>query len=62
LRRRLGPRRRRSALDEIQPRSWTPPLSRELLELVWLLEATLDLEPALGSLLGEIASGSCLNV
>jgi hypothetical protein len=62
LRRRLGPRRRRSALDAIQPRSWTPPLSRELLELVWLLEATLDLEPALGSLLGEIASGSCLNV
>ena len=36
-----------SPLNDVRPRTWTPDLTRELLELAWLLEATLDLEPAL---------------
>jgi len=56
LRRRM-PRTARSPLDGIGPAAWTPALSRELLELVWLLEATLAIEPALDALLTEIVSG-----
>jgi hypothetical protein len=62
LRRRITTKRHPSELDELGPRSWTPMLTRELLELVWLLEATLELEPALGSVLAEIVSGACLSV
>jgi hypothetical protein len=48
LRRRIAPARRTgSVLDEIRPHTWTSDLTRELLELVWLLESTIDLEPAL---------------
>ena len=38
---------------------WTAALTRELLELVWLVEATLALEPALDAVLDEIVSGGC---
>jgi len=54
LRRRM-PRTARSPLDGIGPAAWTPALSRELVELVWLLEATLAIEPALDAVLSEIA-------
>ena len=56
LRRRV-PRTGKSVLDGIGPREWTPSLTRELLELVWMLEASLALEPRLDALLDEIASG-----
>jgi hypothetical protein len=35
---------------------WTPALSCELLELLWVVEATLALEPALDAVLGEIVT------
>lgn len=54
LRRRM-PRNGKSPLDGIGPGAWTPALSRELLELVWLLEATLAIEPALDAVLSAIA-------
>jgi hypothetical protein len=53
LRRRVRPSRR-SALDQIQPETWTHALTQEVLELVWLLEATLALEPALDALLDGV--------
>jgi hypothetical protein len=57
LRRRM-PRTGKSGLDRIGPTTWLPSLTRELLELVWMLEATLALEPLLDALLDEIVSGS----
>jgi hypothetical protein len=59
LRRRLRPRKGRSPLDAVLPREWTPSLTRELLELIWLLEATLTLEPALEALLAQITASEC---
>jgi hypothetical protein len=46
----------KSPLDAIAPHAWTPSLTRELLEVVWVLEATLALEPALDAVLDEIVS------
>jgi hypothetical protein len=58
LRRRIsGTTRGRSPLDAIAQKGWTAALTRELLELVWVLEATLALEPALEVVLDEIVSG-----
>lgn len=47
-------KRRSSPLDAIEPRVWTATLSEELLELVWVLEATLALEPELDDVLDEV--------
>jgi hypothetical protein len=38
------------------PDVWTGELTRELLELLWLVEATLALEPALEAILDEVVS------
>jgi hypothetical protein len=43
-----------SPLDEIRPERWTGDMTRELLELLWILEATVDKEPELAELLTEI--------
>ena len=57
LRRRM-PRTGKSPLDAIGPTAWTASLSRELLELVWMLEHTLALEPSLDAVLDEVVSGT----
>jgi hypothetical protein len=58
LRRRLSkPGRGRSSLDAIGQNQWTDALTRELLEVIWVLEATLALEPELDAVLDEIVSG-----
>ena len=44
--------RKSSPLDEIRPETWT--FTEELLELLWVLEHTIALEPAGESLLGEV--------
>jgi hypothetical protein len=44
----------RSPLDAIRPERWESGLSEELLQLVWLIEATLALEPSLAALLGDV--------
>lgn len=44
-----------SPLDEIRPERWTGDMTRELLELLWVLEATVEKEPELAELLSEIA-------
>src|SRR5437868_2239258 len=48
----------RSPLDGITLKEWSPVLTRELLELLWLLEATLALEPALDEVLEEVVASS----
>ena len=45
-----------SPLDKIRPQNWTPKMSQELLELLWVVEATLDLEPKLKDILDEIVA------
>ena len=46
-----------STLDEIRPESWTPQMSKELLELLWVLEATVAMEPELRGFLDEVVAG-----
>jgi hypothetical protein len=56
LRYRLGGAKRAgSPLDDIRP-TWTADLTAELLELLWLLDATLDWYPALAALLDEVVA------
>ena len=61
VRRRIVPRGR-SELDRIQPTHWTDTLTRELLELVWLIEKTLAVQADLQTLLDAVLSGGCVQV
>jgi hypothetical protein len=54
-----GAGRHSSPLDDIRPERWTPALTAELLELLWVLESTVATYPALESLLGRIVAGPC---
>jgi hypothetical protein len=53
--------KRSSALDDIRPDHWTPQMTDEFLELLWVLEATLSMEPELSAMLDKIAAGPCFN-
>ena len=57
---REGGGRRSSPLDGIRPQRWTPQFTTELLELLWVLEATLALYPKQAQLLEAATSGECL--
>ena len=46
-----------SPLDEIRPERWT--FTNELLELLWVLEHTLNLEPTGASLLKRVIESEC---
>lgn len=48
-----------SPLDDIRPERWTAQMSDELLELLWVLEATLALEPQLEQMLDKIIASPC---
>ena len=53
--RKLVPSGRKSSdLDKIRPERWT--FGEELIELLWLLEATLNLEPQGAALLDEVCA------
>lgn len=45
-----------SPLDGIRPERWTEEMTRELLELLWVLEATIQLQPDLADLLDRVIS------
>jgi len=51
--------RKSSPLDDIRPERWTPRMSDELLELLWVLEATLAMEPQLKDALDQVVAGPC---
>lgn len=51
--------KRNSPLDDIRPEQWTAEMTKELLELIWLLERTVEMEPTLTDLLGRIEAGEC---
>jgi hypothetical protein len=46
--------RRSSPLDDLRPAAWTAALTTELVELLWVLEATVAVQPDLNALLSEI--------
>ena len=48
-----------SPLDEIRPERWTARMSDEFLELLWVLEATLAIEPDLEKVLDKIVASPC---
>jgi hypothetical protein len=48
-----------SPLDEIRPASWTPRMTDEFLELLWVLEATLAMEPELAAALDKVVASEC---
>jgi hypothetical protein len=48
-----------SPLDLLRAEGWTPKLTDELLELLWMLEATLAIEPELASDLEAVVGGEC---
>ena len=51
--------RKSSPLDDIRPECWTPRMSEELLKLLWVLEATLAMEPQLKDALDQVVAGPC---
>jgi hypothetical protein len=48
-----------SPLDEINPTEWPPEFTTELLELLWVLEATLAEYPKQAELLDAVVKGPC---
>ncbi len=57
---RAGAGRTSSPLDDIRPTRWTAQFTRELLELLWTLEATCALHPTLEPLLEQITQSPTL--
>ncbi|MEX2306488.1 MAG: type ISP restriction/modification enzyme [Pirellulales bacterium] len=51
-----------SPLDEILPEKWTGDFTTELLELLWILEATIELYPIQAKLLSEVAKKRTLRL
>ena len=51
--------RKSSPLDDIRPECWTARMSDELLELLWVLEAILAMEPELEKALDRVVAGPC---
>jgi len=48
-----------SPLDDIRPERWTARMSDEFLELLWVIECALAMEPVLEKALDEVVAGSC---
>ncbi len=51
--------KRSSPLDEIHPERWPNEFTTELLELLWVLEATVAEDPAQAKLLSAVVKGPC---
>ena len=56
---RKGAGRKSSPLDDIRPARWTSAFTTELLELLWVLEATAALYPEQENLLKAVVEGAC---
>ena len=54
-----GAGKKSSPLDYIRPTRWTSQFTTELLELLWVLEATLAAYPEQARLLQEVVAGEC---
>ena len=56
---RKGAGRKSSSLDDIRPECWTAQFNTELLELLWVLEATVEVYPAQERLLHAVVEHDC---
>jgi hypothetical protein len=56
-----GAGKKSSPLDSIRPECWPSQFTTELLELLWVLEATITGYPAQAELLEAVLAGSCFN-
>ena len=56
---RTGAGRKSSPLDDVRPARWTSAFTTELLELLWVLEATAALYPEQERLLNAVVEGAC---
>ena len=56
-----GAGRKSSPLDDIRPTHWTRQFTTELLDLIWVLEATLASYPEQAQLLHEVIAGECFH-
>ena len=54
-----GAGRKSSPLDDIRPERWTSQFTTELLELLWVLEATVEGYPEQARLLEAVVAGEC---
>ena len=54
-----GAGKKSSPLDDIRPNAWPTAFTRELLELLWVLEATVAGYPEQAELLSAVTSGEC---
>ena len=55
-----GAGRKSSPLDDIRPERWSARFTTELLELLWVLEATVAFYPEQAELLDAVVAGDCL--
>ena len=51
--------RKSSKLDEIRPQHWSPDMTTTLISLVWILEATINMEPDLEGILQSVIKSEC---
>lgn len=56
---RQGAGKKSSPLDDIRPERWTSQLTTELLEMLWVLEATIEGYPEQAMLLDAVVDGEC---
>jgi hypothetical protein len=54
-----GAGKKSSPLDDIRPEHWTSQFTTELLELLWVLEATVEGYPEQAKLLKAVIEGEC---
>ncbi|MDD5556561.1 MAG: N-6 DNA methylase [bacterium] len=54
-----GAGKKSSPLDDIRPEKWTSQFTTELLELLWVLEATVECYPEQANLLNAVIEGEC---
>lgn len=52
-----GSGRTSSPLDKVRPSQWTRPMTDELLELIWILEATVGTEPEIAAFVENVVAG-----
>ncbi len=57
-----GAGRQSSPLDKIRPEQWTASMTQELLELIWVLEATVEMFPQAEELLNRVLETSTFQV
>ena len=51
--------RKSSKLDETRPQQWSPDMTTKLVELIWILEETLNMESSLTKILQSIIKSEC---